>query len=69
MMWLSRDTFYRDKSALEEDDVEALLDKTQRTSESEDRIDDCFDSQLRVEMKRDPCSVCRPPYELPIPAS
>ena len=39
MMGLSRDTFYRYKSAMEEGGVDALLDKSRRVPNQKNRVD------------------------------
>ncbi len=46
VMGLSRDTFYRYKSAVEEGGVEALLERTRRKSNLASRVDDATEQAV-----------------------
>ena len=47
VMGLSRDTFYRYKSAVEEGGVEALFDKTRRKPNFKNRVDEAVEDAVK----------------------
>lgn len=56
IMGLSRDTFYRYKTAVEEGGVEALIDQCRRKPNLKNRVDEITESAVVSYALKNPCS-------------